>query len=496
MSGAKTARPGVLTRRGLLVRGAWAGLSISGLAAALAACGSGASSPAASGPPSGAPSPSGRGGGPSVTPALPSAPVPSGPVVLPAPVSARYGPLLPIGVLDLTGVASATLAARAREVAAAAGLSVAPGPSNAPAAARVTVVADDPAYPPEGYRLTVSADGPGGAAAIEVRASAEAGAWNGLLSLGQLFAAGPAGSSVRAAEIEDGPGFARRGAILDPYVLPHVGVTEASKAVLMGRLAFAVRYKANFLGMVDRTPWPELVAYCRDHHVELMNAMGYQNWIVDWGPAEWRRRIDEKLDAGTRSIALCFDDVPVDDGTALATAHAAAYVDLYDYIRGREPDCRMSAVLSPYGGIPGAAAFGRHPEEGARYLAIMKARLPADVRVFWTGDGGVFSPTVTASGARAYRDAVGRELGFWDNDAISWAAYRTPCRGRAPDLASVVTAYMVNVAGPENWRGTNGEFALLTSLLYAWNPGDYDPDRAAAAAEQVTAGPPPTGGAS
>lgn len=45
-------------------------------------------------------------------------------------------------------------------------------------------------------------------------------------------------------------------------------------------------------------------------------------------------------------------------------------------------------------------------------------------------------------------------------------------------------------------RGTNGEFALLTSLLYAWNPGDYDPDRAAAAAEQVTAGLPPTGGAS
>jgi len=113
--------------------------------------------------------------------------------------------------------------------------------------------------------------------------------------------------------------------------------------------------------------------------------------------------------------------------------------------------------------------------------------LPADVRVFWTGDGGVFSATVTTAGARAYADAVGHELGLWDNDAITFSRARKPCSGRDADLGTVVHAYMGNLAGESSWSGTNGEFALLTSLLYTWNPGTYDPDAAAVTAERLIA---------
>ena len=86
----------------------------------------------------------------------------------------------------------------------------------------------------------------------------------------------------------------------------------------------------------------------------------------------------------------------------------------------------------------------------------MHDALPPDVRVFWTGDGGVFSETVTADGARAYAEAVGREIALWDNDTIRFSAELTPVSGRAGDLASAVRTYMGNLAGEASWDGTNG----------------------------------------
>ena len=459
-----------------------AGASLSAVGLALEACGAHGSSPRAPTAPPIASSPI-----PTPTPVASPGPASSEPVVYPTPVSATYGALLPLAALGLAKGSSPTIAARLSEIAADAGIPVDSDTAESPAVAPVSIVAAEAGLVSQGYRLTIHAAGSDGRPQVSIRASDEPGVWNGLLSLRQLIATTSAGTVVRAAQIEDAPGFERRGAILDPYLLPDIGVTDASKARLLSQVRFAVRHKANFVDVHHRTPWPELVTYCRDHHVELMSGLGYQNSFVDWEPAEWRRRIDEVIDAGSRSIALCFDDVPIEDGAALATAQAKAYVDLYGYIRSRDPDCRMSTVLSPYGGVPGTSLFGGRQEECLRYLAVMKAALPTDVRVFWTGDGGVFSETVTTAGARAYRDAIGRELGFWDNDAITSSRERVPCRGRAADLPSVVTTYMANLAGEGPWQGTNGEFALLTSLFYTWNPADYDPDQAAIVAEQIAA---------
>jgi hypothetical protein len=46
---------------------------------------------------------------------------------------------------------------------------------------------------------------------------------------------------------------------------------------------------------------------------------------------------------------------------------------------------------------------------------------------------------------------------------------------------------MGNLASEANWGGSNGEFAMLTSLFYTWNPTAYDPPAAAAAAERILA---------
>ena len=464
-----------MTRRQFLARGAALCISASALGAVLDACAQ-ATVPTrtANAPPRQSPV---------ITPGPTFGGTP--PIIDPLPTSATYGAMLEASALAPVAVPSAALRALLDEVAADAGIPVAVAVADDQRQARLTVTADDPSLASQAYRLEVAptTDGP----AVTVRAGDEAGAYNGLLSLARIIVTEGSIRWLRAATVDDAPGFARRGAILDPYVRPDIGVTDASRALLLERVRFGVRHKLNFLDLVDRTPWPELVRYCDEHHVELMNAIGYQDHLVTWWPDEDRRRLDEVLDAGTRSIALCFDDIPMTNPEALAGQHATVFRDLYAYLRGRDPDVRVSAVLPPYGGIPGRNLVFAEQGAGERCLAVMRDALPADVRVFWTGDGGVFSATVTTAGARAYADAVGHELGLWDNDAIRFSTGRQPCSGRAPDLSSVVHTYMGNLVPEGNWEGTNGEFALLTSLLYTWNPSTYDSAAAATTAERILA---------
>jgi len=465
-----------MTRRQFVALAAAVGVSLPALGAVLEAC-------AQTAQPSGTPASA----TPIPSPVITGEPTFGGtpPVIDPLPTTATYGAMLETSALAPVAVPSAALRALLDEVAADAGIPVAPTVADGRRQAQLTVTADDPSFASQAYRLEIAptADGP----AVAVRAGDEAGAYYGLLSLARLIVAEGPTRWLRAAAVDDAPGFARRGAILDPYVLPDIGVTSASRALLLERVRFGVRHKLNFLDLVDRTPWPELVRYCDEHHVELMNGVGGRDYLVDWWPDEDRRRIDEVLDAGTRSIALCFDDIRTTNPETLAGQHASVFLDLYAYLRGRVPGIRVSAVLPPYGGIPGRNLVFSASGDGERYLAVMRDALPADVRVFWTGDGGIFSASVTTAGARAYADAVGHELGLWDNDAGRFSRERRPCSGRAADLSTVVHSYMGNLVTGVPWRGTDGEFALLTSLFYTWNPSAYDPAAAAAAAERILA---------
>lgn len=464
-----------MSRRQFVVRAAALGVSASALGAVLEAC-AGAAQPGET--PSATPSPS-----PVITPEPTFGGTP--PVIDPLPTTATYGAMLETSELAPVAVPSAALRTLFDEVAADAGIPVAPAVVDGRRQARLSVVADDPSLASQAYRLEVAptVDGPD----VAVRAGDEAGAYYGLLSLARLAVAEGSTRWLRTATVDDAPGFARRGAILDPYVLPDVGVTGASRALLLERVRFGVRHKLNFLDLLDRTPWPEVVRFCDDHHVELMNGIGYQDRLTVTPRDQVKRQLDEMLDAGTRSFSFAWDDMPLTDPVAQAHEQAGILRDLYDYVRGRDPGIRVSAVLPPYGGIPGRALVGSRPGDGERYLAVMHDALPKDVRVFWTGDGGVFSETVTTAGARVYADAVGHEIGLWDNDTIRFSRTRQSCNGRAPDLSSVVHTYMGNLAGEANWEGTDGEFALLTSLFYTWNPSAYDPASAAAAAERILA---------
>ena len=457
-----------MTRRQFMVRTAAFAVSASALGSVLEACGQ-ATRPSAT--PSATPSPS-----PVITPQ----PTFGGtaPVIDPLPTTAAYGPMIEASALAPVAVLSPALRALLNEVAADAAIPVAPTFTDGRRQARLTVTANDPSFASQAYRLEVTptADGP----AVAIRAGDEAGAYYGLLSLARLVVADSGTRWLRAATVTDAPGFARRGAILDPYVLPDVGVTDASRALLLERVRFGARHKLNFLDLLDRTPWPEIVRFCDDHHVELMNGIGYQDRLIVTPRDQVKRQLDELLDAGTRSFSFDWDDMPLTDPVAQAHEQAGILRDLYDYVRARDPSVRVSAVFPPYAHVPGLNLS----DNGQLFLAQMPGAFPADVRVFWTGDGGVFSPTVTAAGARAYATAVGHEIGLWDNDMIDFSRDRKPCSGRAADLATVVHTYMGNL---DLWSGTNGEFALLTSLFYTWNPASYEPAAAAAAAERILA---------
>ena len=471
-----------MSRRVFLARAAALGISAASLGPVVAACTTlrTSSSPGLASP---SPARSSVGGpSPSVGGTLPT--------IDPTPATASYGDMLEATALAPVAPLSPALQSLLAEVAADARIPLAPGATEGRRQARVSVVTGDATFASQAYRLEVTpaADGP----RVAIHAGDEAGAWNGLRSLGRLIVAHDGGTWLRAATVDDVPGFTTRGAILDPYVLPDVGLTDASKALLLERVRFGSRFKLNFVDLPDRVPWPELVHYCDDHHVELMVAKGYQDRLTVTPRTEILRQLDELIDAGTRSIALCWDDMSTASPEALAGEHAQIFRELYEHLRGRLADVRVSAVLPPYGGVPGGHLVGSRAGDGERYLALMREALPADVRVFWTGDGGVFSQAVTTAGATSYAEAVGHELGLWDNDTIRFSRERRACDGRAADLATVIHSYMGNLAGEASWDGTNGEFALLTSIFYAWNPGAYEPTGAAAAAERILA----AGGAS
>ena len=368
-----------MTRRQFLARGAALCISASALGAVLEACAQGSAPSPQAFPPSSPPTrtPSAT---PSPAPVITPGPTFGGtpPVIDPTPTSATYGAMLEASALAPVAVPSAALRALLDEVAADAGIPVAPVEVDGRRQARLTVVADDPSFADQAYRLEVAptTDGPD----VTVRAGDETGAYNGLLSLARLVVAGGPTRWLRAATVEDAPGFARRGAILDPYVLPNVGVTAASRALLLERVRFGVRYKLNFVDLPDRTPWPELVRYCDEHHVELMVAKGYRDWLTATPRDQVKEALGAQLDAGAHSVSLNWDDMPLTDPVAIAHEQAAILRDLYGYLRGRDPERPrldgLSAVRRCPGQEPRLLDAGRRlPGRDAERVSLRRPRL-------------------------------------------------------------------------------------------------------------------------
>jgi beta-N-acetylglucosaminidase/Glycosyl hydrolase family 20, domain 2 len=445
---------GRISRREFLARALALGLSTTATASLLAACGAGNASPATGTP---QPSPSASGGLPEI---------------VPTPREVTYGPMLGLGALACCACPDGNLSDRLAEVASDAGiaLSLVTGCPSSGSTLRVSLDAGD--LPPQGYRLSVTPAN--GGAEIRLEAPDEAGAFFGLQSVGQLVTSAGASPVIRQATITDAPSFERRGLILDP---PWLDV-----------LRFGVPYKLNLMAVAGWSPqaWsalPDLTAYCGAHYVEVMAMVGYQNVLTDTPMVDLKATLGRQFQLGVRSFCLKWDDIHVYAPEAIAATHARIFNELYAYLRLLDPATKISAVLPPYGGVPPNVFDG---SLGMTYLSLMRDQLPADVVVFWTGDGGVFSESVTTAGAQAYASAVGHPIGLWDNNALWFAQGYKPLSGRDDDLASAVSAYMGNMNAHEtSWAGSRGHFALLTELQYAWRAETYDTGVACSTAERL-----------
>lgn len=341
--------------------------------------------------------------------------------------------------------------------------------------------------PAQAYRLDVTADK--GAVRIEVHGRDDPGAFYGIQSLRQLIATDSGVSDVRIASVRDQPGFPRRGAILDTHQPP----TAQDRLAQLERVRFGARFKMNLLSLPDATPehsLPDaaLIAFCDAHFIELLSMAGYRNWLTSMPRATLKAFLRRQVDLGIRSFSLNWDDIGLSMASnpdLLVRDHAEVLNDVYGFLRALDPAIRVSVTLPPYGGIPGVNLGPGQPDgSGERYLELMRDRMPDDVTVFWTGDGGIFSHAVTTDGARAYSQAIGQPIYLWDNVAMSEARQGMPIIGGDADLADAVDAYMGNLAaglpvtGDDTAAADDAKLTLVTALDYAWNPAAYDPEAA------------------
>jgi len=181
------------------------------------------------------------------------------------------------------------------------------------------------------------------------------------------------------------------------------------------------------------------------------------------------------LDAGIRSFALLFDDVPMDDPEALGRAHGATAA------RFQEAFLRPAGIDEPVLFCPtDYAGLARTP-----YRVGLSETLPVDARVLWTGPDIVVG-AVTADEVEHAARSFGRDLVLWDNFPVNdfdrSRLFLGPLTGReaAPGLVGIVANPMVEAAP--------SRFALETVAEWAADPAAYDPAAAASRAYAAVAG--------
>jgi hypothetical protein len=189
-------------------------------------------------------------------------------------------------------------------------------------------------------------------------------------------------------------------------------------------------------------------------------------------------KCQQLLEAGIRSFALLFDDVPMDEPETLGRAHGTAAARFQrDFLL---PACIDEPVLlcpTDYAGL-----------ERTPYRTGLASTLPADARVMWTGADIVVGEVTADDIARAVA-SFGRELVLWDNFPVNdfdrSRLFLGPLRARdaAPGLVGIAANPMVEAAP--------SRFALATVAEWAADPDHYNPDAAADRAYAAVAGPHP-----
>lgn len=348
----------------------------------------------------------------------------------------------------------------------------------------------------EGYRIDLR-DG-----RAEVRAGGTRGFRHARAAFEELAAVGD--GAVPDVTIEDAPVLARRGIIEGFYGDPWSHDERRSALRLAGRLklnSYVYAPKDDPYHRVRwREPYPDaelelladLARAGAEHGVDVVVALHPAGSVVFSDDAEHEllaAKARQLLAAGVPDVALLFDDVPPtpvheqdrrrfgDDGRALGEAHALTVRRFGEALDGLRAASDLLVVPMDYAGVA-----------ASEYRTAFAAGLPAEALVWWTGRDIVVGE-VTRDDIDAAAAVFGDRLLLWDNFPVNdfdrGRAFLGPLRGRAADvegsaLRGAWSNPMVEYAP--------GGFGIAAFADWAWNPRDYDPARAAAAALRIVAG--------
>jgi protein O-GlcNAcase/histone acetyltransferase len=194
-----------------------------------------------------------------------------------------------------------------------------------------------------------------------------------------------------------------------------------------------------------------LIEACRDRGIEFLYgiAPGLTICYSDAGERVLlRARFRQLLDAGCRSFAILFDDIP----DKMAEADRAAFGSL------AKAQCEMAnaiynELLAKPGGrlifcpTPYCQRMADKQHGGEGYLDEVGRHLAAEVDIFWTGPE-IISREITDESIEGLQKILQRKPVIWDNlhanDYDMTRVFLGPYSGRSLELREEVAGFLIN----------------------------------------------------
>ena len=220
-----------------------------------------------------------------------------------------------------------------------------------------------------------------------------------------------------------------------------------------------------------------LIESCSDHGIEFFYgiAPGLTIRYSDAGEMDLlRARFRQLLDAGCRSFAILFDDIPGEMAEAdsaafgsLAKGQCEAANTIYNELLAKRGS-RLIFCPTPY---CGRMADNQHG--GAGYLDEIGRCLAADIDIFWTGPE-IISREITAGSVVELTAALQRKPVIWDNlhanDYDMTRVFLGPYSGRSLELREEVSGFLIN----PNCEHEANYVALKTLASYLSATGSWN----------------------
>ena len=195
----------------------------------------------------------------------------------------------------------------------------------------------------------------------------------------------------------------------------------------------------------------ELIEACRDRGIEFLYgiAPGLTICYSDAGELDLlRARFRQLLDAGCRSFAILFDDIPGEMAVADRAAFgslAKAQCKTANAIHGEllaRPGSRSIFCPTPY-----CERMADEQHGGADYLNEVGRHLAKGIDIFWTGPE-IISREITVESVCKLQKALQRKPVIWDNlhanDYDMTRVFLGPYSGRSLELREEVAGFLIN----------------------------------------------------